>query len=185
MNNRVVLLLLLSSCFFTGRSSAQGRAPAGPPPGGPPGLRGPGGSAGPGGPSGSNGQPGSPGGRGSNNVPSSQTAAVQHFGPVGRWWDDKSVVRTIGLSAAQQKQMDRIFDGNKPAILSAYKSFLAQQTQLDALSKQPQVDQARLFAAIDSVSQAKVTLEKANTQMLLQIRQQMNLDQITKLEHIE
>ena len=47
--------------------------------------------------------------------------------------------------------MDTIFNANKPAILAAYKSFLAEQAKLDALSKQPQVDQTRMFAAIDSV----------------------------------
>ena len=50
------------------------------------------------------------------------------------------------------------------------------------LSKQTNVDQTQLFAAIDSVGKARTALEKANIQMLLQIRQQMERAQITKLE---
>jgi hypothetical protein len=97
----------------------------------------------------------------------------------------KSVVRAIGLSSDQQRKMDTVFNSNKPAILSAYKTFLSEQAKLDALSKQTQVDQTRMFSAIDAVSQAKASLEKANTQMLLQIRQQMTTDQIGKLERLQ
>ena len=174
--------LVVCIVVATGVASAQGRPPVGPPPGGPPGSHGPGGPGGPAGPGSGNGAPpsnaGSPG-------TSSQSPNIQHFGPVGRWWDDKSVVHAIGLSNEQQKKMDVIFNANKPAILAAYKSYLAEQAKLDALSKQSQVDQSRMFAAIDAVSQAKASLEKANTLMLLQIRQQMEPDQVTKLETIK
>lgn len=164
-----------------GVASAQGKPP-GPPPGGSPGLHGPGGLGGPGG---NNGIPGDSPGNGSGSASASQSHAVPHFGPVGRWWDDKSVVRAIGLSSDQQRKMDTVFNSNKPAILSAYKTFLSEQAKLDALSKQTQVDQTRMFSAIDAVSQAKASLEKANTQMLLQIRQQMTTDQIGKLERLQ
>lgn len=185
--------LALYVCLSSGVVFAQGRPPAGPPPGGAPGGRGPGGPGGPGSPNGPGG-PGGPGGgngngasspNGSSPGSSSQARDVQHLGPVGRWWDDRSVVRSVGLSSEQQRKMDTIFNANKPAILAAYKSFLAEQAKLDALSKQPQVDQTRMFAAIDSVSQAKASLEKANTLMLLQIRQQMESTQITRLDNLK
>jgi hypothetical protein len=94
-------------------------------------------------------------------------------------------VRTVGISHDQQKKMDTIFDANKPAILATYKTFLSQKAKLDAMSKQSNVDQQAMFAQIDAVSQAHAALEKANTQMLLQIRQQMDADQITKLEKLQ
>jgi len=104
---------------------------------------------------------------------------------VGRWWDDKSVVRTVGISHEQQKKMDTIFDAHKGTIIATYKTYLSEKAKLDALSKQTNVDQAKLFAAIDSVSQAKAALQKANTQMLLEIREQMQPGQITKLEGLQ
>jgi Spy/CpxP family protein refolding chaperone len=106
------------------------------------------------------------------------------FGPVGRWWDDKAVVQTIGLRKEQQLKMDAIFSANKPAILDSYKVFLSEQSKLDKLSKDPAADKARIFAAIDAVSQARASLQKATTQMLLQIRQQMDANQIAKLEKL-
>jgi Spy/CpxP family protein refolding chaperone len=145
---------------------------------------------GPGGP-GAGGGPGGPGG--GNAAPAKAEAAglgsASHggglqFGPVGRWWDDKSVVQTIGLRSDQQKKMDAIFIANKPAILSSYKTFLGQQAKLDALSKDPHADKTKIFAAIDAVSQARAALQKATTQMLLEIRQQMDSAQIAKLEQL-
>lgn len=106
------------------------------------------------------------------------------FGPVGRWWDDRTVVQSIGLRREQQRQMDTIFNANKPAILSSYKTYLGEQAKLKALNKSPKVDQARLFSAIDDVNQARAALQKATAQMLLQIRQQMSSEQIEKLEKL-
>jgi Spy/CpxP family protein refolding chaperone len=106
------------------------------------------------------------------------------LGPVGRWWDDKTVVKTIGLRKEQQQKMDAIFNANKPTIVASYKAFLSEQSKLDSLNKDPNVDKARLFAAIDSVSQARASLQKATSQMLLQIRGEMDPDQISKLEKL-
>jgi len=81
--------------------------------------------------------------------------------------------------------MDAIFNANKPAILASYKTLLSEQSKLDALNKDPNVDKARLFAAIDAVSQARASLQKATSQMLLQIRGEMDPDQISKLEKLQ
>jgi hypothetical protein len=81
--------------------------------------------------------------------------------------------------------MDSIFDANKQAILDNYKVFLKAQASLAAVNKDPQADKDRVFAAIDSVNQARSSLQKATSAMLLQIRQEMDPDQIAKLEQVE
>ena len=91
----------------------------------------------------------------------------------------------IGLRRDQQRKMDAIFDASKPAILNSYKTLLSEQAKLDELNKQPQADTTRLFATIDSVNQARASLQKATTEMLLQIRSQMEPDQILKLEKVK
>jgi Heavy-metal resistance len=113
-----------------------------------------------------------------------QRNALQ-FGPVGRWWDDRSVVQAIGLRREQQKRMDDIFDANKPAILDSYKVFLKAQSNLAAVNKDPQASKNTLFAAIDAVNEARASLQKATSAMLLQIRREMDPDQINKLENIQ
>lgn len=116
-------------------------------------------------------------------------APAQHnalqFGPAGRWWDDKSVVQNIGLSNRQQRRMDSIFNSNKPAIVDSYKAFLKAQAHLETVNKDPHPDQAQVFAAIDAVNQARSSLQKATSAMLLQIRKEMSPDQIDKLEKLQ
>ena len=107
------------------------------------------------------------------------------FGPVGRWWDDRAVIQAIGLRREQQKRMDSIFDANKPAIVDSYKDFLKAQANLTSVNKNAQADKTQVFAAIDQVNQARSSLQKATSAMLLQIRQEMDPDQVTKLEQIQ
>ena len=117
--------------------------------------------------------------------PAVQPHNALQFGPVGRWWDDRSVVQAIGLRREQQKRMDAIFDHNKPAILDSYKGFLKAQSDLTAANKDPQSTKDRLFSAIDAVNEARAALQKATSAMLLQIRQEMDPGQVDKLEKIQ
>ena len=80
--------------------------------------------------------------------------------------------------------MDAIFNANKSAIVASYQTLLGERAKLQAISKAPQVDQTQMFAAIDRVNEARAALQKATTQMLLDIRQQMQPDQISRLEHL-
>lgn len=176
-----------------GGSPPGGSAPSGLPPGGTPSAPPSGGVFGA--PTSTGRPPGGPGGappsgsalsRPDMGSPHSSTArrSILQLGPVGRWWDDKKVTNAIGLRREQRRRMDDIFNANKPAILSSYKTFLKEQANLDAVSKDKHTDKSRLFAAIDAVSRARASLQKATAQMLLQIRQEMDQDQIKKLEKI-
>jgi hypothetical protein len=107
------------------------------------------------------------------------------FGPVGRWWDDRSVIQAIGLRREQQRRMDAIFHANKPAIEDTYKGFLRAQSNLATVNKDPKTNKDQLFTAIDQVNQARASLQKATSAMLLQIRQEMDSDQVNKLEKIQ
>jgi len=161
---------------------AQGQGPGGPSHGGPPPGGPPPGGAGPGNPGRSGDYaPQAAGAHGTNN---GMHSSLQ-LGPTGRWWDNKTVVQTIGINREQQKRMDAIFNANKPAIVGSYKVFLREQSKLDAISNDPKVDKEHLFAAIDAVSQARSALQKATTEMLLEIRKQMAPDQIEKLEKLK
>jgi hypothetical protein len=189
-------------CLCTGLASAaslgfaQAKGPGGAPPtggGGTP-VAPPSGSSGPGGSYPGGGGPGTagtpptsspnPGAPGTGQSTKSAHSSIQ-FGPVGRWWDDRKVADVVGLRKEQKKRMDSIFNQNKPTILSSYKAYINEQSKLESYSKDPHTDQAHLFAAIDAVSQARAALQKATAQMFMQIRQQMDADQLEKLQKIQ
>jgi Spy/CpxP family protein refolding chaperone len=104
------------------------------------------------------------------------------LGPPGRWWDDKFYAKSLKLRPEQQTRMDAIFEQNRPALTSHYDDLRQAETQMEQLSKAPRLDEAALFAQIDRVKQARAELDKVYTHMLLQIRKEMDADQITRLE---
>lgn len=119
---------------------------------------------------------------GEGNNPSNRSGL--QLGPVGRWWDDHQVAEAIGLRKDQQKRMDSIFKANKQALIENYKALQREQDKLSSLSQGQQLDKTRMFASIDAVSQARAALEKANTQMILQLREELDAEQIQKLERL-
>jgi hypothetical protein len=201
MKANVLRIMCFCLCIFAAIGSHAQTAPPPPPP---PGTGGPGGPGGPG-------HPGGPGNPGSSNnrdgsrqdgqrrspvdsrqLPNraeqnrgAQSRNALQLGPQGRWWDDRSVVANIGINRQQQKKMDSIFDSHRPAIVNSYKTFLKAQENLQNVNKAAHPDQAKVFAAIDAVNQARADLQKAASAMLLQIRGEMSPDQIEKLESLQ
>lgn len=112
------------------------------------------------------------------------TRSGLQLGPVGRWWDDRGVAETIGLRKDQRKRMDSIFNANKPALIESYQALEREQNKLSSLSQAQQLDKTRMFQSIDAVNQARAALEKANTEMILQLRQALDADQLQKLERL-
>ena len=78
--------------------------------------------------------------------------------------------------------MDAVFNVNKGAILDSYKALKKEESKLEAVTKETRPDEAKIYAGIEAVAQARAALEKVNTHMLLQIRQEMDADQIARME---
>ena len=107
------------------------------------------------------------------------------LGPPGRWWDDKTFAKTLGLSKDQQKRMDTVFNANKGPILENYKALQKEESNLQKLTREKKLDEAKIFAGIDSVAQARAALEKSNAHMLLLVRQEMDEEQNARLEKLQ
>jgi Spy/CpxP family protein refolding chaperone len=114
--------------------------------------------------------------------PSAEGRPGVQLGPPGRWWDDHGFVRNLKLRPDQQTHMDAIFEQNRGALVTRFQGVLQAQAQLDSLAKSTSPDEAALFAQIDRVAQARAELEKATTHYLLQLRREMDPDQIQRLE---
>jgi Spy/CpxP family protein refolding chaperone len=115
--------------------------------------------------------------------PRSQPRMGLQLGLGGRWWDDHHTAHKLNLSSDQQQRMDNIFETNKPTLVNLYTNLQHEELNLASLSPSDLKDESKVFAAIDRVSHASSDLEKENAHMLLQIRQQLNPDQIQALDH--
>jgi Spy/CpxP family protein refolding chaperone len=105
-----------------------------------------------------------------------------HLGLGGRWWDNEATIKELKLSPTQQHRMDAIFETNKPTLVSLYLNMQREQSRLTTLSTSDLQDQSKVDAAIDRVSQARCDLEKENAYILIQIRQQMDAQQLQALD---
>ncbi len=100
----------------------------------------------------------------------------------GRWWDDKKTVKSLKLRADQQQRMDDIFDANKGNLLSLYEGLQREQQRFVSMSREDLQDEGKVFAEIDRVAQARADLEKASFHMQLQIRKEMDPEQVAALD---
>jgi hypothetical protein len=78
--------------------------------------------------------------------------------------------------------MDAIFEQNRGALLSRYQAVQQAEAQMEDLSRSSAPEEPALFAQIDRVAQARAELEKATTHYLLQIRKEMDAEQIKRLD---
>ena len=92
------------------------------------------------------------------------------------------MVKNLKLRPDQQTHMDAIFDQNRNLLLARLETVHQAESQMEEISKSPVLDESALFTQIDRVAQAHAELDKAYTHMLLQIRKEMDADQIKRLE---
>ena len=104
------------------------------------------------------------------------------LGPPGRWWDDKHFAKQLRLSNDQQHRMDSIFEQNRAVLLKRFEGLQQEEQRMEELTHAKTLDENALFAQIDRVAQARADLEKANTHLLFQIRNEMDAEQISRLE---
>ena len=104
------------------------------------------------------------------------------LGLTGRWWDDHGTSKKLNLSSDQQRRMDTVFETNWPTITNLYTNLQREQIGLANLSRSDLQDETKVFAAIDRVSQARTNLEKEYAHTFLQIRQQLDPQQLDALD---
>jgi Spy/CpxP family protein refolding chaperone len=104
------------------------------------------------------------------------------LGLPGRWWDDGSTAKRLNLRSDQQKKMDRVFDANRDQLLDRFTTLQREENRLSSMSAKDLQDQGKVFAQIDRVAGARAELEKENAYILMQIRQQLDPDQVNKLD---
>ena len=101
----------------------------------------------------------------------------------GRWWDESRTIKKLHLRSDQQQRMDDIFESNKGTLVTLYNNLQREETHLATLPAGDLQDETKVFAAIDRVSQARSELKKEYAHTFLQIRQQLDPQQLQALDH--
>jgi Spy/CpxP family protein refolding chaperone len=117
-----------------------------------------------------------------NRNSSARTHGGLQVGPPGRWWDDKHFAKQLKLTDDQQRHMDAIFETNRPMLLKRYESLEQEEQRMESMTHAKTLDEAALFAQIDRIEQARADLGKATLHYQVQIRNELDQNQISRLE---
>jgi Spy/CpxP family protein refolding chaperone len=105
-----------------------------------------------------------------------------HLGLSGRWWDERKTIKSLNLREDQKQRMDEVFASNKGSLVTLLGNLKHEENALASMSKQDRQDETKVFAAINRVEAARGELAKEIAHVQLQIRQQLDPDQVTKLD---
>jgi Spy/CpxP family protein refolding chaperone len=101
--------------------------------------------------------------------------------PPGRWWKDTEIAKNIGLNDGQVQKIEQIFQESRMKLVDVHASLQKEEFKLEPLLEADNPDENAVLGAIDRITAARATLEKANAQMAFAIRRVLTPDQWKKL----
>lgn len=104
------------------------------------------------------------------------------LGLSGRWWDDRSTAKTLSLRKDQKQRMDQIFNSSKGTLLNSLDNLQREEDKLSSMSQKDRQDENKVMAAMQRVEEARADLARQTVHMQVQIRQQLDPDQLNKLD---
>jgi Spy/CpxP family protein refolding chaperone len=115
-----------------------------------------------------------------SNSRSNEPLAALQVAP-GTWWNNADTVTRLGLTKEQQLKMDDIFQKFRLTLIDLNASLSKEELIMDPLIAAERPDEVKILTQIDRIAQARAELEKANSRMLLAIRQSLTLERWTKI----
>lgn len=104
---------------------------------------------------------------------------------LGKWWKNSAVVRDLGLSDAQIKEIEQTFLNHRLKLIDLRAALEREEAQLQPLVEAYKPDEAKVSARLDGVLAARNKLERENTMMMLDIRRVLTLEQWKKLQELQ
>jgi protein CpxP len=102
-----------------------------------------------------------------------------------KWWKDSAIVKQIGLSDAQVKQIEDTFQAHRMKLIDITADVERQEATLEPLIESDSPDEKQVIAQIDKVAAARAQLEKENALMSLAIRKVLTPDQWKTLRSLD
>lgn len=96
----------------------------------------------------------------------------------GKWWQDGSFRRELGLTVEQSTRLEEIFQKAQPILRQRMQALDRAENQFDRLVETG--DDASVLAHVDVVEAARAELNKSRAVMLLYMRRSLTADQWAK-----
>jgi Spy/CpxP family protein refolding chaperone len=101
--------------------------------------------------------------------------------PPGRWWKNAEVVKAVGLSDGQVQKIEQVFHDSRLKLVDVHANLEKEELKLEPLLEAETPDEGAVLAAIDRITAAHASVEKANAQMAFAIRRVLSPEQWKKL----
>jgi Spy/CpxP family protein refolding chaperone len=95
------------------------------------------------------------------------------------------MAQKLGLTADQQKKMEAMFEQNGADLMELLDKVRKEEEGMKPPLAADQLDDVKILAQIDRVTQARADLERANRRMLLGMRKVLSVQQSETLESLE
>lgn len=100
---------------------------------------------------------------------------------LGAWWTNNAIVERLGLTDDQKTKIERAFENHRPKLESSREFLEKEEAQLARLLEAESVDRNAILAQIDRVVQARSEMERVNSAMTLEMREQLTRAQWMQL----
>ena len=97
----------------------------------------------------------------------------------GKWWQDETFKRELGLTAEQSARLEEIFQKTQPALRQRMHDLERAEEAFERVVEKG--DDAAVMGQVDEVEAARAQLNKERTMMLLRMRRALTADQWAKL----
>jgi len=104
--------------------------------------------------------------------------------PPGRWWKNAEIAKTIGLNDGQVQKIEQIFQDSRMKLVDIHANLQKEEIKLEPLLEADSPDESAVLSAIDRITAARASLEKANAQMAFAIRRVLTPEQWKTLRSI-
>ena len=100
----------------------------------------------------------------------------------GAWWTNAAVIQRLGLTDDQKARLERAFENHRQTLVTSTGLLEKEETQLARLLEAETIDRSAVFTQIDRVTQARGEVERANSAMTLEMREQLTRAQWMQLQ---
>lgn len=98
------------------------------------------------------------------------------------WWNNNALVTRLGLTDLQKSRIEGIFEAHRQGLVSTKDQLEKEEAQLSKLLEAESIDRNGIFTQINRVIQARGEMERANSTMTLEMREQLTRAQWAQLQ---
>jgi len=101
---------------------------------------------------------------------------------MGKWWTNPAMAQKLGLSEAQGQQMEKSFQEHRVKLTELRNSLNGLESALEPMIGMNRLNEAQITSQIEKIAQARASLEKLNSLMLLDMRRALSAEQWKQLQ---